>query len=225
MTDELFTDQPKPIKIKRAPLADPVPRHKAGEINDTVHRHQTLDGRTNWFQIDCHACVKAERTRGKLAREELANAIFLYPNVTRYESLCREWLAKQYPNIDLNHGSALPIWQLASADECLIVCVRPVADVGTPIEPAEIAGLDAFRKLTLIPNDRAKQLAQICASEPLRVNELCRLTSGAAGRIQVSGQWDASELIRRIHEAFAGEFRVHVPKQDHPKEDLVVGPA
>ena len=215
MTEELFTE-PKPIKLKKAKKPP-----RTVEISEDVHRHQVLEGRPAWFQIDCPACVKADRHRSPLPVEDLANAVFLYPNVGRIESLCREWLATTYPNMDLNHGSALPIWQLASAEECSIVCVRPIPNIGEQIEPAEIPGLDAFKKPTLIPNDRRKQLAQICASEPLRVSELCELVHGAAGRIQVSGRWDASELIRRIHEAFSS-FRVQVPLQKHSEEDLVV---
>lgn len=219
MTDELL-QEPKPIRLKKAKKVV-----RAVEINEDVHRHQVLGGRESWFQIDCPACVKADRNRKPLPLEELANCVFLYPNVARFESLAREWLLQTYPGLDLNHGSALPIWQLASAEECSIVCVRPVASIGESIEPAEIAGIDAFKKPTLIPNDRRKALAQICASEPLRVAELCELVQGAAGRIQVSGRWDASELVRRIHEAFAGSFRVHCPLQKHPEEDLTVGPA
>ena len=217
--NELY-NEPRPIKVKKA-KAPP----RAVLIDEDQHRHQVLNGRETWWQIDCPACVKADRTRKPLPVSELVNAVFLYPNTSRHESLCREWLSKTYPNMDLNHGSALPIWQLASADECSIICVRPVAGIGEALEPGEIWEKDAFGKLVLTQNDRKKQLAQIAASEPLRVSELCELVQGSSGRIQISGKWDASELIRRIHEAFAGNFRVHVPLQKHPDEDLVVGPA
>lgn len=214
------TNEPKKIAVKKTARKAP---SRVVEIDDTRHDHQVLQGRASHFQVDCPACIKETRNRATLSVDELENAVFLYPVVPRYETLALEWLRTNYPGMDLNHGSAVPIWQLASAEECSIICIRPIADLGKALEPAEVAGLDAFKKITLIANDKEKQLAQMCASEPLHIRELCHRSEQQAGRIQVAGLWDASELIKCIIENFPG-FRVHVPDQKNWNEDLVVGP-
>lgn len=194
-------------------------------ISDTKHvGHQKFADREEWWTASCRACVKADRERQPVPDAELPNTIFVYPRIGRLESLAQAFLAKMYPNRDVMSGSSFPVWQIVSNPDIQIVCVRPVADVGGRLESGEVQTKDAFGKLVAVGNDFDKQLAQVCASEPLKVGELCELQPGSAGRIAISGRYSAGELLNRLSEAFAHcGCRVQVPAQDKPNEDLVVG--
>jgi hypothetical protein len=211
-------DQPnKQIKLKPG-----TPAKRDVRIDETKHVHQRFaDGSEESFSPGCIACVRADRDRKPIEADSLADTVFLYPR--HVEKLCQEWLAKRYAGYDLEHGSSLPIWQIVSAHSYQIVCVRPVADIGGSIEPDHILLRNDKGERYETANDRGKQLAQVAESAPLKIVELSHLTSGTAGRIMVSGRYDARELISALHSQFSPHFRVQVPAQDDTQGLLTVG--
>lgn len=194
-------------------------------IPDDKHFHQRFqDGSEESFSASCRACVKSDRERKPVSRDDLANTVFLFPR--HYGTFAKAYLAKRYPGLDLEMCDSLPIWQVASAQDYQIVLVRPVPEVGKQLEPFDVRVQDnVLGKFETVANDPEKILTQFCESEPLKIEELCTLQSGAAGRITVTGNYDARELIKRIHEGFGHCARVQVPAPDRLLELMTVGPA
>lgn len=186
---------------------------KVTRSDPTKHSHRTLDKRTAWYSPGCYACIAEDRARGVIPDDQLNNTIFLYPGFENAATgdLCVKWLGERYPGIHLSKGDSFPLRAVASNEDLQIVCVRPVADVGTLPLPVERVHKDpATNKLLSTAVHKDERLAQICASAPIRVDETCFMTNGSYGEIMISGEWNYDELVARICEAFIG-YRVYLP--------------
>jgi len=180
-----------------------------------------VQGRTATYIFSCKACQAEDKERmagPALTEEQLANTMFLVPEDTYDQSVCKAYLEKRFGSLDTLH--IVPQFNAEKLSYVkgsqIVVVTRRGLNNKSP-GPSGKRIKDAEDKWVEIKIDPSEYLHEVVESSPVIVSECIEETTAT---MFTDRSTDMTELVARLAERAAPPHRIAVPAD--PRDKLYV---